>query len=88
MSNPKPRHFWLGYHKSNPKALSGIFSSPPPERMSYGSLHVIEATPRTLAADEMYEALEEAVNLLEHHVRPDWEQTKFRNVLAKARGGK
>lgn len=38
------------------------------------------------SAPEMYAALEDAIKLLEHHVRPEWEQTKFRRVLAKARG--
>lgn len=46
-----------------------------------------EANARLIAAaPELLEALKQAVNLLETEVRPAWEQTHFRKIIAKAEG--
>lgn len=86
---PKPREWWIT--QADPRLQLRVFKSQA-EGISagwpeYKLIHVLEATPRTLAADEMYEALERLVNArgsegLEEYVQANREAQR---VLAKAR---
>jgi hypothetical protein len=39
------------------------------------------------SAPDLLQALIEAVNVLESRISPEWEQTHFRKIIAKATGG-
>lgn len=86
MTKHTPDEFWIDFRDNGDPE---VVHTEPPTHVQGECVHVIEATPASLAAEELLEALKNFVN---RKRPPHWTeileiQAEFKELIAKAEGG-